>query len=256
VFDAGSGLVPLSHATSAAGRFPGLKRVHILMSHAHMDHWEGLKDCDWLWRFGNGLELILHGPDEALTAVRDGHGPPSFVALEVLAEMTLGKLEFRPIGAGKSRRIADAKLTTFSLNHYSGDADSRRDIDALGYRVETTAGATVCYLCDHQPTPQTTAAEDRAMAGADLAIWDAHFGDRAQQMFGHGSQEHAADVAHRFPRAVILAGHHGAAADDSDIRAAGKRHGKGVENYVLAREGMTWRWDGRRRRFVDQGRSR
>ena len=33
MFDAGSGLIRLSHATAEAGRFPGLERVHILMDH-------------------------------------------------------------------------------------------------------------------------------------------------------------------------------------------------------------------------------
>ena len=86
-----------------------------------MDHWEGLKDAEWMWRRNNGLELTVLAPKEALDTIRGGHQPPAFVALEVLA---LGTLETAGIRRARRRRrpsrCPGATLQTVALHHYSG----------------------------------------------------------------------------------------------------------------------------------------
>src|SRR5580704_1705083 len=61
VLDAGRGLVALADALLDGGdpALRGVARVHVLVTHAHMDHWEGLKDAAWLWRPQNGLALSI-----------------------------------------------------------------------------------------------------------------------------------------------------------------------------------------------------
>ena len=86
VFDAGRGLLVLADAVLGADpALRGVARVHLLITHGHMDHWEGLKDASWMWKRGNGLDLTLIGPAEALGAIAAAHAPPSFVPLELLA---------------------------------------------------------------------------------------------------------------------------------------------------------------------------
>ena len=117
---------------------------------------------------------------------------------------------------------------------------------ALGYRVRSREGFSLAYLCDHEPTIETEAIEVSMLKDASVAIVDAHFPDRAQHAFGHGSQEHAAALARRFPKTLILAGHHGPTASDAAIRRAHRQHGKSAQNFAIAAEGMRLRWNVRR----------
>ena len=98
----------------------------------------------------------------------------------------------------------------------------------------------------HEPTIETEAIEVSMLKDASVAIVDAHFPDRAQHAFGHGSQEHAAALARRFPKTLILAGHHGPTASDAAIRRAHRQHGKSAQNFAIAAEGMRLRWNVRR----------
>lgn len=249
VLDGGRGLGVLSRAVSAEPRFRGVERVHLLLSHSHMDHWEGLKDAEWFWTNGNGLKLSVFGAREALEAVRRGYGHPAYVPLEVLAARTLRRLSFSNLAVGDALRIQGWRIETFPLNHYSGGGRSKNRVDTLGYRLRSPKGFVAAYLCDHEPSPATAKDEERMLEGAHLAVIDAHFADRAQHAYGHGSQEHAASVARRHPGTLVLAAHHGPTSHDRDIRRARARHGKGLRNYAVAREGMRLVWNPRTRRL-------
>lgn len=249
VLDGGRGLGVLSHRLSTDRRFSGIHRIHLLLSHSHMDHWEGLKDAGWFWKNGNGLELRILGAREALDTVERGYGHPAYVPLEILASSTLKRLEFSVLDVGADLRIHGWGVRTFALNHYSGGGAHRNPLETLGYRLRTPEGFTLAYLCDHEPTSETESDERRMVDGAQVAIVDAHFADRSQHAYGHGSQEHAADVARRHPSTLVLAAHHGPSESDRGIRAAQKRHAQGLRNYALAEEGLRLRWSPRTRRL-------
>jgi phosphoribosyl 1,2-cyclic phosphodiesterase len=249
VLDGGRGLGVLSRSLSSQARFRGVERVHLLLSHSHMDHWEGLKDAEWFWTNGNGLALRVLGAEEAIETVRRGYGHPAYVPLEVLAARTLRRLNFATLEVGETRRIHGWRVQTFALNHYSGGGRSKNRLDTLGYRLRSPGGFIVSYLCDHEPNPATARDEERMLQGAHLALIDAHFADRAQHAFGHGSQEHAASLAKRYPETLVLAAHHGPTNDDRDIRRAHARHGKGLLNYAVAEEGMRLTWNARTRKL-------
>ena len=91
-------------------------------------------------------------------------------------------------------------------------------LDAIGFRLTAPDGASIAYLCDHEPRPGTAAAERALVEGVQLAVYDAHFPNIRDHMHGHGSQEHAARMARDYPGALVLAGHHGPAFSD-------RRHG-------------------------------
>jgi phosphoribosyl 1,2-cyclic phosphodiesterase len=249
VLDGGRGLGVLSRSLAAEARFRGVERIHLLLSHSHMDHWEGLKDAEWFWTNGNRLKLRVLGAEEAIETVRRGYGHPAYVPLEVLAAHTLRRLDFSTLQAGETRRIRGWRIQTFALNHYSGAGKSRNQLDTLGYRLRSPQGLVVAYMCDHEPNGETAADEERMIDGAHLALIDAHFADRIQQAYGHGSQEHAASLARRYPETLVLAAHHGPIHDDRDIRRAHRRHGKGLPNYAVAEEGMRLTWNPRTRRL-------
>jgi len=249
VIDGGRGLGVLSHAIANVRRFADVERIHLFLSHSHMDHWEGLKDAGWFWSNGNGLKLGIFGAGEAIQAVQTGYGHPAYVPLEVLAEHTLRGLRFVTLKANETRRVRGWSFRTFPLNHYSGMGTHKNHLATLGYRVRSPQGFTFAYLCDHEPTQETADLERRMLSGTRLAIIDAHFANRAQHAFGHGSQEHAAALAREHTQTLVLAGHHGPTTTDAEIRSTHKRYGKGLKNFEIATEGTTLKWDCRRKRF-------
>jgi ribonuclease BN (tRNA processing enzyme) len=243
VLDGGRGLGVLSHHLAKNGRFSGVERVHLLLSHSHMDHWEGLKDAGWFWSAQNGLRLQVWGADEAIQAVHRGYGHPAYVPLEILAERTLRSLSFSMLRVGDRRRVDGWTIQTFALNHYSGGGRHKNRLETLGYRLRSPEGFVLSYLCDHEPSEETATDERRMLRGAHLAVVDAHFADRAQHAYGHGSQEHAAALARRHPETLVLAAHHGPVATDREIRDAGERHAKDLRNYAIAEEGLRIEWN-------------
>jgi phosphoribosyl 1,2-cyclic phosphodiesterase len=237
IFDAGRGLCPLAASLATDERLRRIERLHLLLTHAHMDHWEGLKDAEWMWRRDNGLELTVMAPKEAIDTIRGGHRPPAFVDLEVLAVGTLRRLSFVELVPGTRVDLPSATLDPVSLHHYSGIAPNRRYLETLGYRLAVAGGPTLSYLSDHEPTGETRAMEDAVAAGSQLVIVDANYSDVAQHAFGHGSIESAAQLARRHPATRVIAGHHGPMQSDAQIEDALRRHGAGVSNLAIAREG-------------------
>lgn len=248
VFDAGRGIALLADATTNHPRLRQTKRIHLFVSHAHMDHWEGLKDAGWFWTPKNGLSVAIYGTREAIDTIQRGLAPPAFVPLDVLAQNSVAKLTWNEVHAGEAATIAGQSVLPIKLNHYSGLVDSRRDLDTVGYRVSIANGPSVAYLCDHEPTAATQAAEDVAMNGAQLAVLDCQFADRKDHAFGHGSQEHAAACAKRHPGCLVLCAHHGPRSDEH-IEEGLRRHGAGLTNIELAVEGRGLLWNATNRTF-------
>jgi phosphoribosyl 1,2-cyclic phosphodiesterase len=254
VLDAGRGLAALAQSLRTQKRFANVARAHVLISHAHMDHWEGLKDADWFWYRGNGLRVTIWATQQGLDSIRAGHDHPSYVPLELLAEGTLSRLDFSAFSADTTHTIESVSVKTFALNHYSGQGFSRRPLDTVGFRLEVKGGPIVCYLSDHEPSEQTRATELAMLGGSHLAVYDSHFPDIKRQAHGHGSQEHSADMARRHPRTLVLAGHHCPMFSDKDILATHRTWGRGLPNFQIAIEGATYTWDGRRSVFRGSGR--
>ena len=186
VMDAGRGLVRLGHQAMTEPRFARVRRVMMLVSHAHVDHWEGLKDADWFWQRGNDTALTVCGPEEALQSIRDGYAPPAYVSLETLATGTARSMEYAAIAAGADRRFAGFHIRAYGLHHYSGAGESKRMLQALGFRITAEGGATVCYLSDHEPTADTRALEQEITSGAHLVVHDANYPNITDHRFGHG----------------------------------------------------------------------
>jgi len=245
VLDAGRGLAALASAMGVGGGRGRVRRVLVLVGHAHLDHWEGLKDAEWFWRKGNRLEVRILGPAEAIRVIRGAFRHPSYVSLELLSVGTARHVGWGVIAPGRTRTLDGWRIRATPLRHYSGDERRRFWLEALGFQVTAPDGATVAYISDHEPTRQTRRGERALLESAHLAVYDTHFPDLRHHKHGHGSQEHAAAMARAHPGVLVLAGHHGPTLSDAQILAAYRRHRRGAPNFALAVEGATYRWDGR-----------
>ncbi len=250
VLDAGRGLLALGSAMFRRAGLRGVRRVHVLISHAHLDHWEGLKDAEWFWGRARPLDVTVLGTPQALRAIRSVYGHPFYVSLELLAAATTCRVSWEEIEPGDTKRLGGFEVRTEPLYHYSGDERAREWLDTLGFRATAPDGATVAYLSDHEPHQGTHEIEGKLLDGAHLAVYDAHWLHARHHAHGHGSQEHAAGMASALPRTLVLAGHHGPSLLDPEIRAARRRHGRTVRNFRLAVEGEAFRFDRRRGAFV------
>jgi phosphoribosyl 1,2-cyclic phosphodiesterase len=250
VIDAGRGLLALGDALKRNRRFAGVERVHVLVSHAHLDHWEGIKDADWFWRKRNQLEVRILGAKQAIDAIRTAYGHPLYVDLQLLARSTVRRVGYQVIRAGQRLRLGPFRVRTEALHHYSGEIEAPLHLSTLGFRIQAPDGAEVAYVSDHEPTPATGAVESRLLTGAHVAVVDSHFPNANQHAHGHGSQEYAAGLAAAHPRTLVLAGHHGPTQSDAEILKAHRRHRGKAGNFALAVEGRGYRFDHRRRAFV------
>lgn len=254
VLDAGRGILALGAAVARRADLRRVRRIHVLVSHAHLDHWEGLKDAEWFWGMARPIEVAVLGTAQALRAMRTAYAHPFYVSLELLAAATTSRVSWEEIEPGETIERAGFEIRTEPLYHYSGDEQAREWLDTLGFRVTAADGASVAYLSDHEPHPGTREIETRLLDGAHLAVYDAHWLHARHHAHGHGSQEHAARMAADFPRTLVLAGHHGPSLPDREIRAAQRRYSRKARNFRLAVEGASYRFDRRRSGFVGRGR--
>ncbi len=249
VFDAGLGLASLSYEIHRQRRLGVVKRIFVLITHAHLDHWEGLKDADWFWERDNGLEVRVFGVDEAINAIQRGYEHPSFVDLDLLAQSTVSKLDFISFSFGDVLELGEWRLESLALNHYSGTPEDKSVVQTSGYRLSREGGPIVCYISDHEPGPATVDVEGQLTRDANIVLYDSHFSTIAEQRFGHGSQEHSANVAKSSPNLLVLAGHHGPMYSDVDIEKTFRRLSKGLDNFALAVEGHGFVWDSTMEKF-------
>jgi phosphoribosyl 1,2-cyclic phosphodiesterase len=238
ILDAGSGIRELGIALG--GRCPV---VHILLTHLHLDHIQGLMYFAPL--FDPSVEVTIWGPTSAERPLRD--------RLARYISNPLSPIEIRDLPAHV--RFEDALRPALRL----GGIEVRSGFIAhrgptLGYRL-TSGPSSVCYLPDHEPglgenldTAEPAWISGHALAShASVLIHDCQYEDREYRMrrgWGHSSVSDALSFADRAEcdRAVMF--HHDPGHDDTHLTALGEdvaerwTHLPGSGTIELAREGQ------------------
>ena len=218
ILDMGTGAAVLGRELMARGE---PSRGHILISHTHWDHIQGIPFFAPL--FVPGFEWDIYGPrglHQGLRQTLAGQMQSSY--FPVTLEQLGATIRYRELVEGRLR-IGDIEVTCRYLNHPAL---------TLGYRLEAD-GAALVYACDHEPHSHALATgvgdflgEDRRhaefLAGADLVVHDAQY--RASEYpqkigWGHSTIEYACAVARLAKVGQLALTHHDPMRDDAAIDA-------------------------------------
>jgi phosphoribosyl 1,2-cyclic phosphodiesterase/CheY-like chemotaxis protein len=216
VLDMGTGAAVLGRELMARG---GPLSGHVLISHTHWDHIQGIPFFAPIFLPGN--EWDIYAPRGFSQTLRDTlAGQMQYTYFPVGLEQLGATIRYHELVEGRLQ-VGDIEVTSRYLNHPAL---------TLGYRLEAD-GVAVVYACDHEPHSRALAAgagditgEDRRhaefLAGADLVVHDAQYlaNEYPQKVgWGHSTIEYALAVA-RFAGAKQLAlTHHDPKRDDAAI---------------------------------------
>ena len=233
ILDAGTGIRELGRHLNGLP-----KDVHILLTHLHLDHIEGLRFFAPIWR--PETSLTIWGPPSPVRTLRDRIrvllSPPLF---PIHLGDVPSRLTFRDTPA--EMELGAARIRSQRVQHPG---------PTVGYRVEVD-GRSLAYIPDHEPAlglDLDTVGSDwvsgiELARDADWLFHDAqYFEDEYPKLvgWGHSSVAHAVRVAQHASAKRLLLFHHDPAHDDADLERLEDRGrdlaGDGLE-VGLAREG-------------------
>jgi phosphoribosyl 1,2-cyclic phosphodiesterase len=202
IIDSGSGIRALGDELQNRAA----RRIHILLSHFHWDHIQGLPSFAPI--FQPGVEIVFYTTrtaEEARSLLSVQMSDPFFPV--TYAELG-SQIEFRQIECGKEFAIGTLKVEPVLLCHPQG---------AVGFRLESE-GRILVHASDHEAgVAEIDAGLIRAARGADLLVMDAQYTPREYESkigWGHSSHAHATDAAQAARVKQLLLFHHDPVHDD------------------------------------------
>jgi phosphoribosyl 1,2-cyclic phosphodiesterase len=237
IFDAGTGIRALGFDLVRRG----VRRVHLCLTHLHLDHLEGLRFFEPLW--DEQGEVDIWGPPSPVFSLQERIGrsfsPPLFPV--DLADVP-ARLRFHDTPRGKWA-IGSAVLAAAGVVHPG---------PTLGYRIDD-GRSSLAYIPDHEPalagdiasrTPDWISGASLA-DDVDVVLHDAQYSEEeyaSRVGFGHSSVGHAVAFARAAGARRLVLFHHEPRHDDATLEQleARARSLSGANGTVptLAYEGM------------------
>jgi phosphoribosyl 1,2-cyclic phosphodiesterase/DNA-binding response OmpR family regulator len=242
VIDCGTG----GHELGQALLREGPRRGHILISHTHWDHIQGIPFFTPL--FVPGFEWDFYAPQGFGDSIRSTlAGQMEYTYFPVTPDAFGATVRYNNLSEG-TFRIDDVTIRTRFLNHPAL---------TLAFRIEVD-GAALVYACDHEPHSRQLAAAEGPVAGqdeahaeflrgADLVIHDAQYTAEeypAKAGWGHSTVEYATHICEwAGVKRLALTHHDPTRTDDAiDEIVARLRSGLGPDaemELFAAAEGLT-----------------
>lgn len=219
VIDCGTGAHGLGHALvqEDANAMGG----HILISHTHWDHIQGLPF--FAPRFVPGSHWDIYGPAGLSEGLRQTLARQmEYTYFPVALDQFAAQIRYHDLVEGKFS-IGDINITAQYLNHPAL---------TLGYRFQAD-GVTVVYSCDHEPHSPAAASGDTTLSGrdaqhaeflsgADLVIHDSQYlavEYSGKTGWGHSTAEYVIKACQQAGVGKVLLTHHDPLRDDDSIDA-------------------------------------
>lgn len=215
IFDAGTGLKPLSDALLARRKLPIIGKIFI--SHPHWDHINALPFFVPLYLQGNEFEILgpWHGNAtmrELISAQMDG------VYFPISIKEFGARVYFRDLMEGSLELRAGVTVKTMLLTHPG---------NCLGYRLEFRDRA-FCYVTDNELYPPGHPHHNPAywdklvafVAGAEMLVTDCTYTDDEYLKkigWGHSAVSQVVELAHRAAVKRLFLFHHDPDQKDRDI---------------------------------------
>lgn len=228
IIDAGTGIRKLGKELMKGVAGQGKGMIHLLISHTHWDHIQGLPFFAPLHRKGNTIYVYsLHRNDTHLkhvfrSATEDPYFPVSFDAAKAT-------VEFVDLEVGSSFSIDDVEVECTRLNHpwiamaYRLNADE----SSLVYVSDTAPFKDLLLQQEYIPAPPGPDAsidpKDARLLGsmrkkvvhlcrsADMVIYDTHFTEQeylSRPHWGHSAPVHALDLLTDAHARTLVLFHH------------------------------------------------
>jgi phosphoribosyl 1,2-cyclic phosphodiesterase len=237
VLDAGTGIRELGDDLLERGA----RRIHLLLTHLHLDHLEGLRFFAPL--FDPQTTIDLWGPRSPVLGLRDrirrSFSPPLF---PVDLQAAPARVTFHDVP--KAPWHIDRILLRASLVVHPGPT--------LGYRIEAD-GASLAYIPDHEPEltgdfaarPRDWISGGAIAEDVDLLLHDAQYFEdeyRERLGWGHSTVESALAFSQAVGARRLVLFHHDPRHSDT-VLARLEAHarslaGAGDSPPLIAREGM------------------
>jgi phosphoribosyl 1,2-cyclic phosphodiesterase/CheY-like chemotaxis protein len=217
IIDCGTGAHSLGQNLMLTGA-KGL-RGHILISHTHWDHIQGIPFFAPLFVPGN--QWHIYGPKGLDQSLRETlAGQMQYTYFPVTPDQFEATIHYHDLVEG-TFDIDDIKITTHYLNHPAL---------TLGYRLEAD-GVTIVYCSDHEPHSRSLAGGQGDIAGqdlrhaefingADLLVHDAQYTAAeypSKVGWGHSSAEYAVKLGQRAQVKRLALTHHDPLRDDDAV---------------------------------------
>lgn len=243
VIDCGTGAHALGQALMAAG---GPIKGHVLISHTHWDHIQGIPFFTPFFVPGN--EWDFYAPTGFGESLRETlAGQMEYTYFPITPEAFGATIRYNNLSEG-SFRIDDLVVHTRYLNHPAL---------TIAFRIEVD-GAVVVYACDHEPHSRDLAhargplhGQDRLHAeflrDADLVIHDAQYlaEEYAGKIgWGHSTVEYAVAIAEEAGVRRLALTHHDPMRTDDKVDAIvaavkARQASDSATNVFAAAEGLT-----------------
>ena len=215
VVDTGFGVTNLGDALLSRILAGERLHIHVLYTHFHWDHVQGLPFFKPI--YFDQTTLSLHSPVpvetmlDNLNILFDGSYSPFESLMTMPAQINLERL-VGPLTLG------GLKVEYLPVDHASAAAG-----DTYAYKFTTPDGNAVCLITDHEagPTPRNRALVSFAK-GVDLLIHDGQYreDEYARHLgWGHSSINRALDNALKIGAPQTLLTHHAPWRDDDELKA-------------------------------------